>query len=113
MDSLEKTRALCPTIDRIFPGHGPDLFDGNRVISNYINHRLERERQILNVLAKASGSMTGMDIVRIIYASYDPDLWPAAERSVRHHLEKLYSERKLEKFVGNHSQDVTWKLGKE
>ena len=44
MASLEKLLALCP--DRLYPGHGPVVEDGQAVISQYVAHRKAREKQV-------------------------------------------------------------------
>jgi ribonuclease/clavin/mitogillin len=93
---------------RIYPGHGPVVEDGLKVLETYITHRAEREAQILSLLPDensitttsnvntATGtSSTISSIVRTIYAKYPPSVWPAAERGVWLHLEKLESEGKV------------------
>jgi ribonuclease/clavin/mitogillin len=95
---------------RIYPGHGPVLEDGLKALETYISHRAEREAQILSLLPTISevrdsssdkNSMTSNvdpatigSIVRTIYAKYPPAVWPAAERGIWLHLEKLESEGK-------------------
>ena len=44
MTSLEKIKSLNPSI--IYPGHGPVLSDAMTTITGYIEHRMERERQV-------------------------------------------------------------------
>ena len=54
MKSLKKIMERKPEI--IYPAHGPVIFDSNERIELYINHRLQRESQILKVLSDHSSS---------------------------------------------------------
>ncbi len=74
-------------IDHIHPGHGPDIGEPQAVISWYLAHRLERERQIVRVLDQGPSTIDA--IVETIYADVDSALFPAAARSVAAHLRKL------------------------
>jgi endoribonuclease LACTB2 len=79
MDSLERIRTLFPIIDRIYPGHGPDLTQGSQVVSQYIQHRKDREAQILGVLGTAGAvGISSMGIVETVYKDYHSSIWPAA-----------------------------------
>lgn len=66
----------CP----IYPAHGPVIEKGPGAIQTYIDHRLQRERQIIDLLKKKSPSGTEdevsrspiwtiMDVVKALYAS--------------------------------------------
>jgi len=64
--SLEKILALNPSV--IYPGHGPVIRDPKERIEFYIQHRKQREEQILRALQEKQGlKMAPMDIVKIIY----------------------------------------------
>jgi glyoxylase-like metal-dependent hydrolase (beta-lactamase superfamily II) len=93
LGSLRRLRDLASSasVTRIWPGHGPVLDDGLAVIEYYLVHRRERLEQVRDALA--SGAVTAMDVVRAVYADVDPQLWPAAELSVRAQLSYLRSER--------------------
>lgn len=41
---------------RLYPGHGPVVDAAEDKIRFYIQHRLEREDQVLDTMAKANGS---------------------------------------------------------
>lgn len=88
MQSLEKLSPLH--IARIFPGHGPIVEDPTRLLREYVDHRLMRERQVIDSLRERPG--TPRQLVERIYTDVDPVLYPAAELSVRAHLEKLQTE---------------------
>jgi len=86
--SLERIRALKPL--RLLPAHGPLIDDPEAVLTQYIEHRRMRERQVLDALAK--GRDTVQAIAESIYHGLDPALLPAARENVRAHLEKLQAE---------------------
>jgi len=95
MQSLEKLIPFRPT--RIYPGHGTVVEDGLARIKQYIDHRLQRERQIVDVLQSSDRAMTSYDIVGIIYEGLIAELVPAAVRNVKHHLRKLEKDGKVVK----------------
>lgn len=65
-------------------------------IQYYIDHRNQREAQILDVLREKSlYELDDMDIVKIVYAETPENLWLAAARNVTQHLRKLAKERKI------------------
>ncbi|MBI5156884.1 MAG: MBL fold metallo-hydrolase [Acidimicrobiia bacterium] len=71
----------------IYPGHGPIITEPDRVVGDYLSHRLERERQIL--AAVRSGAATVGAVVQQVYADVDPALHLPAAVSVDAHLRKL------------------------
>lgn len=77
-------------LERLYPGHGDEMDHPDEVISWYIAHRLERERQIVDAIAEGAGSIGA--VVETVYADVDTALHPLAARSVLAHLEKLESE---------------------
>ncbi len=106
MSSLERLLAESPK--RIYPAHGPQIGDGPGKIREYIEHRGEREREILAALA--SGPMTVMEIVRIVYAAYPKALHPAAGQSVTQHLRKLEREKRATCEAGADPLSARWAL---
>ncbi|KAF2851275.1 Metallo-hydrolase/oxidoreductase [Plenodomus tracheiphilus IPT5] len=81
---------------RAYPGHGPIIDNGPAKILEYIKHRKQREKQVLDVLAQdKEGGWTSMDIVKVIYKDYPENLWEPAERGVIQILEKLKGENKV------------------
>jgi glyoxylase-like metal-dependent hydrolase (beta-lactamase superfamily II) len=86
--SLERLAAL--PADVLYPGHGPVVEDPAGKVAAYLAHRHEREEQVLAALR--GGATTPAGIVAVVYADVDPILHPAAERSVRAHLDKLVAE---------------------
>ncbi|CAG8624789.1 16809_t:CDS:2, partial [Dentiscutata heterogama] len=61
MTSLQKMKELTP--GRVYPGHGPIVEDGMAKLEEYINHRLQRDQEILAVLQKSNNPLTSMQIV--------------------------------------------------
>ena len=94
ISSLKKQLALNPVT--IYPGHGPVVTNAKAKLQEYISHRQQREDEIIKVFsAEENGvQLSPMDVVKIIYAKYPQSLWPAAERGVVLHLEKLRDEGK-------------------
>jgi glyoxylase-like metal-dependent hydrolase (beta-lactamase superfamily II) len=86
--SLETLRSLAP--NRIYPAHGPIRENAVALIDEYIAHRLERERQVLE--AVAAGATTAADLRARIYPDLDPRLRGAAEIQITAHLIKLVEE---------------------
>lgn len=89
--SLRRIASLNPKI--IYPGHGPEIPDPGQRISEYIEHRLEREQQIVAVLGHSvQDSLSVMDIVQKVYTTTPVHLHMAAAGNVRHHLSKLIKD---------------------
>ena len=85
MRTLDRLQALEP--GRIYPAHGPVVEDGPGKIAEYIAHRRDRERQIVDALQGGSSDIPAL--VARIYAEVPKALHPMAERSVLAHLEML------------------------
>jgi len=90
MKSLERILETDPLL--IYPAHGPVINDPIDKINFYLQHRRQRESQILHVLRSSGKPMAAMDIVKIAYKDTPENLHPAAAYNVSHHLEKLYKE---------------------
>jgi len=93
LKSLE--RLLGFNISLILPGHGPLIGKPEAKIREYIQHRLEREHQVLSALRR--GRNTIGDITQMIYVDVSPALQRVAEFSVQAHLEKLMREGRVKK----------------
>jgi glyoxylase-like metal-dependent hydrolase (beta-lactamase superfamily II) len=88
MDSLRRLQAI--PLDRLYPGHGLVMDDPAGIVQGYIEHRLERERQV--VAALETGAGTVMEIVQALYSDVDPALHPLAAMSVGAHVDKLVED---------------------
>lgn len=89
LDSLERIRSL-PNLSVLFGGHGPAIATPYQKIDEYISHRLERERNILE--AYRAGATDPKEIVARVYTDVSPKAYGMAERAVLAHLEKLRDE---------------------
>jgi hypothetical protein len=67
--------------------------DGPGKIQEFIDHRLLRERQILEILG--GGPRTIPEIVKVIYADVSTALHRMAGMSVHSHLRKLKSDGRV------------------
>lgn len=88
--SLRAVRALQPTA--ILPGHGPVIHRPDELLGQYINHRLEREQQVLHCWQ--AGETTAAGIAGKIYADR-PEVLPIATLQIQAHLNKLAQEGRL------------------
>jgi hydroxyacylglutathione hydrolase len=86
-------RLLGLEVERIYPAHGPVIENGPALIREYIDHRMERERQILAALAEDLDTIPAM--VARIYAEVPVALHPVAGQSVHSHLKKLAQEGRV------------------
>jgi glyoxylase-like metal-dependent hydrolase (beta-lactamase superfamily II) len=100
--SLERVRALDARV--LFPAHGPRIEDPHAVLTAYLKHREERERQILAALA--AGRSTVQEITKSIYdhLGLPSELMAAAQETVLAHLEKLKDEERIT------SEEHRWKI---
>jgi glyoxylase-like metal-dependent hydrolase (beta-lactamase superfamily II) len=92
LESLHKIRRL--RLRSIAPGHNHLIEDPNAVIDYYIEHRQQREKQILKVVTKA-GTTKVDAIVEQVYTDVPDELHPVARYSVHAHLLKLAAEGKV------------------
>jgi glyoxylase-like metal-dependent hydrolase (beta-lactamase superfamily II) len=88
LSSLERVRALKPA--RLLPAHGPVIDDPDAVLLAYLEHRREREEQILAALRE--GETTPDAIVPLIYRGLKESLLQVARETVLAHLIKLERE---------------------
>jgi len=89
LESLRRMRVL-PNLSVIFGGHGPAIANPYTRLDEYISHRLERERKILEAVTE--GAKTAEDIVARVYTDVSPKAHAMAERAVLAHLEKLEAD---------------------
>ncbi len=99
MASLRRLQEL--DVRRIYPAHGPVIDDAQGRLAEYVEHRLLRERQILEALG--AGETTIPDIVRVVYAAVSQALHPVAAMSVESHLRKLEKEGRVRERIVRHA----------
>ena len=91
--SLKRMQELGPRI--LYPGHGPAVMRGVEKLQEYVDHRADREEQLLASLAHEPRTVAQM--VETIYAAYPPEVHALAARSVLAHLLKLQGEGRVDK----------------
>jgi glyoxylase-like metal-dependent hydrolase (beta-lactamase superfamily II) len=95
LDSLERLRAL--DLEVICPGHGPFVWDPRGKIDEYIEHRLDRERRVLEAIG--AGARSRDDVLDRAWSDVDFEAAPllrfAAAATLEAHLAKLREERRL------------------
>ena len=79
--------------DALWPTHGPAVHDVRTYVRALYQHRVEREQQILDVLAEKPMRVPAM--VKRIYVGYPKQLHKPAGRSVLAHLVKLVREGRV------------------
>jgi glyoxylase-like metal-dependent hydrolase (beta-lactamase superfamily II) len=89
-DSLRRMRSL-DGLKVLFGGHGPPMANSYAKIDEYISHRLEREKNILEAIRE--GVTTPKDVVARVYTDVCPKAHAMAERAVLAHLEKLEADQ--------------------
>ena len=103
MSSLQRLQEV--EISEIVPAHGSIIVDAQAKISEYIQHRMLREQQVIQTLEVLSPGVTIAEMVPRIYIDVDPKLHPIAAWSVEAHLIKLEREGLVEKL-----EDDRWAL---
>lgn len=86
--SLHRMKALGAEI--IYPGHGPVVPDAGWKLQELIDHRREREEQILRLLRQGKSNVAAL--VRSIYPELDRRILGMATGQVLAHLHKLEKE---------------------
>lgn len=87
LDSLQRLRDVAADARILLPGHGPTLEDPAQVITDYVEHRHLRLRQVRDALD--AGARTPDEVVDIVYAGLDGRVRFAALMSARAQLEYL------------------------
>jgi glyoxylase-like metal-dependent hydrolase (beta-lactamase superfamily II) len=91
LDSLRRLREL--ELEVLCPGHGPYVWEPHVKIDEYIEHRLDRERRLLAALD--AGLRTHDELLDAAWSDAPALLRPAAELTLRAHLDKLAEEGRL------------------
>lgn len=108
-DYLGSLRALqAYGIRRILPGHWGPIDEPGAKIAEYIEHRLEREDQILGALG--DGVTMPAAIVARIYPQLDRRLRLAAHRSVTAHLVSLQRRGLVREIEGEGDEGKRYEL---
>ena len=93
-DFLKSCRKVQDHAFGVFlPGHGDPVTTPAERTSDLINHRLLRERQVVDALSHGPQSVS--ELARSIYTDTDPTLLPAAERNVLAHVLALLEDGRV------------------
>jgi glyoxylase-like metal-dependent hydrolase (beta-lactamase superfamily II) len=99
LDSLRRLLAL--DLEAICPGHGPVVWEPHAKLEEYLAHRLERERLVVEALA--AGASTRDEVLDRAWSDVDLDAVPylriAAGLTLDAHLEKLSAEGRLREAI--------------
>lgn len=95
-------RAFMASCDRLMalgarallPGHGDLIEDPRSRIDWLVRHRLQREREILDLLS--GGDLEIGEMVPRLYVDTPSELWPAAARNVLAHLVALVEDGRVQ-----------------
>lgn len=91
MKSLE---LLLTRSDEIYwPTHGSPIKDPKPFVQAFIDHRLDREKQILKAVSDGHHEISEM--VEIMYVNVDKRLYPAASMSVLAHIIRMVGDGRL------------------
>jgi glyoxylase-like metal-dependent hydrolase (beta-lactamase superfamily II) len=88
LDALARLRDL--PLEVICPGHGPPVWEPMAKLDEYMAHRAERERKLLEALAQ--GMLEEDELLDAVWSDAPPALRPAAAVTLGAHREKLEAE---------------------
>jgi glyoxylase-like metal-dependent hydrolase (beta-lactamase superfamily II) len=91
LDALARLRAL--PLELLCPGHGPPVGDPAAKLDEYLAHRRDRERRLLDALAR--GLRTEDELLDDVWDDAPAQLRFAAGVTLRAHLDKLREEGQL------------------
>ncbi len=91
LESLRRLRAL--DLEVLCPGHGPYVWDPAAKLDEYIAHRLDRERRLVEALE--AGLRSEEELLDAVWSEVPDELRGAAALTLRAHLEKLREEGRL------------------
>jgi glyoxylase-like metal-dependent hydrolase (beta-lactamase superfamily II) len=104
LEQLERLKAWRPRLKAIAPGHGHLIEQPIAKIDEYLDHRRQREAEVLECVR--SGTTKVAKMVEELYPDLIEELVPMAEATVWAHLLKL----RTEKQVKGRSQTGVWKV---
>jgi glyoxylase-like metal-dependent hydrolase (beta-lactamase superfamily II) len=96
LDSLRRLMEL--DLEVLCPGHGPYVWDPQAKLEEYLSHRLDRERRLLEAIA--AGLRNRDELLDAAWSDAPAELRPAAALTLAAHLEKLRDEGRLPPDVG-------------
>ena len=96
LESLHRLQAL--EMSALCPGHGPVVWDPAAKLAEYIDHRLDRERRLLEALER--GLRERRELLDEVWDDVPGELRPAAALTLAAHLDKLALEGRLPAGLG-------------
>src|SRR5574341_121362 len=91
LDSLARLETYDCAL--MLPGHGQTVHDVRSKLQELIDHRREREEQVMKLLA--DGKQSPKEMLDAIYMELDRRIVPMALRQIEAHLAKLEAEGKV------------------
>jgi glyoxylase-like metal-dependent hydrolase (beta-lactamase superfamily II) len=91
LDALARLRER--DLEVLCPGHGPPIWTPKERLTEYIEHRLDRERHLLDALAE--GRRSTAELLDAVWSDVPEPLRPAAAITLTAHLDKLAGEGRL------------------
>jgi glyoxylase-like metal-dependent hydrolase (beta-lactamase superfamily II) len=91
LDSLRRLRSL--DLEVLCPGHGPYVWEPAAKLDEYIAHRLDRERRLVEALE--AGLQSEDELLDAAWSEVPDELRGAAALTLQAHLEKLREEGRL------------------
>jgi glyoxylase-like metal-dependent hydrolase (beta-lactamase superfamily II) len=91
MDSLRRLAEL--DLDLLYPGHGPLIEQPEKKITEYLEHRADRQRRLEAALERGERSRAAL--VAEVWDDVPEQLRPAAAVAMQAHLEMLEDEGRL------------------
>jgi glyoxylase-like metal-dependent hydrolase (beta-lactamase superfamily II) len=92
LDGLRALRARDLAV--LCPGHGPPVWEADAKLDEYVAHRLDRERRLLEALA--DGVREEDELLDRVWSDAPPELRGAAAVTLHAHLRKLRDEGRSE-----------------
>lgn len=104
INSLKKL--LKRSENNFYPTHGPIIERPKELVAKYIEHRMEREKQITEAIKLGNKKIP--DMVKIIYKDVDISLHPAAAMSTLAHLIRMKENNEI--AVSGNNLNGTYEL---
>ena len=104
INSLKKL--LKRSENNFYPTHGPIIERPKELVAKYIEHRMEREKQISEAIKLGNKKIP--DMVKIIYKDVDISLHPAAAMSTLAHLKRMKENNEI--AVSGNNLNGTYEL---
>jgi len=108
MNSLKRLQSLY--ITQIVPAHGLIITDPQQKLSEFLSHRMERERQLLSLLESDPQGIDIPTLVQHIYANIDIQLHTYAAQSVEAHLLKLEREDRVHRTTQTSGNSLWYRI---